>query len=133
LVKSPESDNILNINTDNITLTGATDYITGNSITTGLLVFKHTDDGTGTVTVKTVGTFPIDASNIFVKDQTNSTDALQYIPTHTSIAGVLSVLPQNGTTTEPQINGSRRRNRRTRRIRRSQHEQQRFSGRSGIL
>jgi hypothetical protein len=35
LVKSPESDNILNINTDNITLTGATDYITGNSITTG--------------------------------------------------------------------------------------------------
>jgi hypothetical protein len=101
LVKSPESDNILNINTDNITLTGATDYITGNSITTGLLVFKHTDDGTGTgVTVKTVGTFPIDASNIFVKDQTNSTDALQYIPTHTSIAGVLSVLPQNGTTTE---------------------------------
>jgi hypothetical protein len=50
LVKSPESDNILNIN-DNITLTGATDYITGNSITTGLLVF-NTDDGTGTGVTK---------------------------------------------------------------------------------
>jgi hypothetical protein len=101
LVKSPESDNILNINTDNITLTGATDYITGNSIT-GLLVFKHTDDGTGTGVVKTVGTFPIDASNIFVKTRpTQPTHCNTYPPT--SIAGVLSVLPQNGTTTESQI------------------------------
>jgi hypothetical protein len=81
----------------------ATDYITGNSITTGLLVFKHTDDGTGTgVTVKTVGTFPIDASNIFVKTRPTQPTHCNTYP-HLHHAGVLSVLPQNGTTTESQI------------------------------
>lgn len=101
LIKSPESTNILNINTTNITLTNATDFITGNSIDTGLLVFKHTDDGAGTGNiVKTIGTASIDVSNIFIKDHSLSTNTLQYIPTNTSISGILRILPKNSITTD---------------------------------